>query len=277
MAHRNCKHCEQLNGIQMIHSPDRISKYLRLVYTIIMLSTAVGIMVTCFNTTASAQDVIVKLGDEQIIAAISVDSSAQNTADKQWQQDFKNDLRHAMNLTGIFKLLSQAQLLPNLKEEGFDKTDFDAWHASAAQALIKARIRPVGGQYSFEFKLYDVADTREIAVGYRTMTLSSKRYRDAINAFINAVVGYYTGTPGFLGSRILVVQKLSRSRPSRVASMGIDGTGLSRITSDKSIAMLPAWGPNDGVLLTSYRAGKPDVWLAAGGKMKNISRWNTKY
>lgn len=180
-------------------------------------------------------------------------------------------LEHGLSLSGLFDVVPQASYLPGLAQEGLAKTNYNQWFASGAQALVKVQYKTVGNSVLIEFALYDVAANKEIKLDYDRPSVTTSTYPKAVYAFVNAVIKYITGEPGFLGQTILATTRGSRGKPSSVVSMTTDGREVSSVLRNSSLQMLPAWGGGGSVLLTSYQSGNPDLYSVSGGKATRIS------
>jgi TolB protein len=49
--------------------------------------------------------------------------------------------------------------------------------------------------------------------------------------------------------------------------MNMDGTGVSPVTNNRSVNILPAWGPGGAVMYTSFANGNPDLVSGSGGNV----------
>lgn len=221
----------------------------------------------------AAQDVVVNVSTRKIALALA---QPQPLASSQSEiaQDLNKTMRHGLELSGLFAIIHPDQFLPNLATETTAKTSFVGWHGSGADALIKVSYRTIGSQLDLDMRLYDVTAEREINLAYQKPAATSTNYKPAVYAFINAVIKYYTGQEGFLGQRILAVQRTKRGAPPRVVSLGIDGSEVSVIKSENAIQLLPNWGPGGGVLYTSYARTNPDLYLNSS-RISSFAGMNT--
>jgi TolB protein len=83
-----------------------------------------------------------------------------------------------------------------------------------------------------------------------------------------------TGKPGMASARILMVGTLNGHKELYVCDA--DGSGLLRLTDDKSVSVGPKWGPKgDEFVYTSFLSRFPDVYLVdvASGRRKCIARY----
>jgi TolB protein len=89
--------------------------------------------------------------------------------------------------------------------------------------------------------------------------MGSRGFRMAVHAASDAVVRWATGEPGMAASRIAYVVQGRGSKEIYVVDS--DGENPTRITSDGSIALSPAWSPDGRRLAyTSYKSGAPYLY-----------------
>ncbi len=78
--------------------------------------------------------------------------------------------------------------------------------------------------------------------------------------FVDSITACVTGCPGMLFTRIVYARKAPGT--TKEIWMTDVGSGLQvQISSDGSLAVLPAWGPGGAVAWTGYSAGNPDLYL----------------
>lgn len=176
-------------------------------------------------------------------------------------------LEHTLLLSGLFDVVPQGSFLPGLTSESLARTDYDKWFASGAQLLVKGELTASG----INLVLYDVTGNKKIDLVYDVPKVSDGNVVPQVYAFVNAVIKYFTGADGFMGQSLIAVSRESKGMPSRVVTMTTDGQNVSNVVKHSAIQMLPAWGPEGGVLLTSYRSGTPDLYLSQGGVLRIIS------
>lgn len=228
-----------------------------------------------FSSSAQAQTVDAPRGEvtvyvsSQKVALAVLPLAESSKVDLARQID--DTLTHTLNLSGVFSLLPVASFMPGLMQEPMATTDYSKWHISGASALIKGEVRSSGSGYWLDLGLFDVDGSKRVSLSWQAKTVTSSNVRSAVYEFVNAVVGYYTGEPGFFGQSMLAVSRDGRGKDARIVLMSTDGTGVSRVTKSTAIEMLPAWGPDGSVLLTSYAKGNPDLYIVRGGNGKRIS------
>jgi TolB protein len=171
-----------------------------------------------------------------------------------------------LNLAGMFKVLDPAGFLADLKAEGLG-VDPKKWKDAGAYGVIKYRVTP--GEV--EFRLYEVAKG---ATPSLTRTYPRKGdLRPLVHRWCNEVVKYYTGEPGFFGSKIAFAVKGKGG--NAVYAMDFDGANAYSVSRNSSTNMFPAWSPSGAqIAYTSYMRNNPDLYIgpAAGGRPKQISK-----
>lgn len=170
-----------------------------------------------------------------------------------------------LSVAGMFKVLDPAGFLADLKAEGLI-IDPQKWKDVGAFGVIKYRATAS----DVEFRLY------EISKG--TTSVLSKVYprkgdtRTIAHRFCNEVVKYYTGEPGFFGSKITFTAKGRTT--SAIYAMDFDGANAYKISNNDSQNILPAWSPSGGqIAYTSFMRNNPDLYVgpAGGGRPNKLS------
>lgn len=174
-----------------------------------------------------------------------------------------------LGVAGWFKVLDPRSFLANLEAEGLE-LEIQKWKDVGAFGVMKYRVSRAGGDIQIDFRLYEVEKGQKPVL---SRTHRGKDVRQLVHKWCNEVVEYYTGEPGFFGSRIAFVSK-SRSGGKAVMAMDFDGHGVYSLTRNASLNILPAWSPGGGqVAFTSYMRDNPDLYVvgAGGGRPKRIS------
>ena len=177
-----------------------------------------------------------------------------------------------MTVAGFFKVLDPASFLADL---GTEKLSIDPqkWKDVGAYGVIKYRVVTSGDSVDIEFRLYEVSKGAG-AVLQRTYKGRKADLRGFAHAWCNEVVKYYTGEPGFFGSKLAFVAKGRGS--SRILVSDFDGNNPYSITRNTSINMLPAWNRSGSeVAFTSYMRNNPDLYVvgAGGGRPRRVASY----
>lgn len=162
-----------------------------------------------------------------------------------------------LSVAGVFKVLDPASFLADQKAEGLT-IDPPKWKDVGAFGVIKSRASAT----DIEFRLY------EISKG--TTSVLTKVYprkgdtRTIAHRFCNEVVKYYTGEPGFFGSKIAFTAKSKTT--SAIYAMDFDGANAYKVSNNSSQNILPSWSPSGGqIAYTSFMRNNPDLYVAAAG------------
>ena len=171
-----------------------------------------------------------------------------------------------LGVAGVFKVLDPAGFLADLKAEGVG-IDPQRWKDAGAYGVIKYRV--TAGDV--EFRLYEVAKGQAASL---TRTYPRKGgLRQIVHRWCNEVVKYYTGEPGFFGSKIAFAVKARRG--NAIYAMDFDGANAYAVSRNSSTNMFPAWSPSGGqIAYTSYMRNNPDLYIAPanGGRPKQVSK-----
>ncbi|HTE50995.1 MAG TPA: Tol-Pal system beta propeller repeat protein TolB [Kofleriaceae bacterium] len=178
-----------------------------------------------------------------------------------------------MKVSGWFKPVDLGSVAGDLKTEGVG-VDTARWKEAGAYGVIKYRSEVTGGRLTIDFKLYEV-EKGDRAVLSRTYRGAPGDVRKLTHMWCNEVVKYFTGEPGFFGSRLAFSAK-GGPRTKKVMAVDFDGYGAYSVTRNSSINILPAWSPSGGeIAFTSYMRANPDVYIASagGGKPRRVSHY----
>ena len=89
--------------------------------------------------------------------------------------------------------------------------------------------------------------------------------RTIVHTWCNEVVKYYTGEPGFFGSKIAFTAKGKGT--SAIMAMDFDGTNAYSVSNNSSTNILPAWSPSGGqIAYTSFMRVEPRPLRRARGR-----------
>jgi TolB protein len=171
-----------------------------------------------------------------------------------------------LNIAGPFKVLDPAGFLADLKAEG---TGIEAqkWKDVGAYGVIKYK----ASTDQIDFKLYEVSKGNKPSLE-KSYKRSGTDTRTIVHKWCNEVVKYYTGSPGFFGSKITFTAK--GKGKSAIMAMDFDGNNAYSVSNNSSTNILPAFSPTGGqIAYTSFMRSNPDLYIApaGGGRPKKIS------
>ena len=132
----------------------------------------------------------------------------------------------------------------------------DYWKKSGAAYLLGGTVRLLkDGKWVMTAQLKGVESGEAIVQkAYRGLPVNE---RAAAHRFADEVVWRLTGKKGIAHSKIAFSNDSTGNKEIYVVDY--DGQGLTRLTTDKSIALLPRWSADGAKLYyTTYRYGNPD-------------------
>jgi len=171
-----------------------------------------------------------------------------------------------LGVAGPFKVLDPKSFLADLRSEGIG-IEPQKWKDVGAYGVIKYKVT---GD-AIDFKLYEVSKGNKASLE-KTYKRSGTDTRTIVHRWCNEVVKYYTGEPGFFGSKIAFTAK--GKGQSAIMAMDFDGYGAYKVSNNSSTNILPAWAPNGGqIAYTSFMRSNPDLYVApaGGGRPRKVS------
>ncbi len=149
-------------------------------------------------------------------------------------------LRNDLRLVSLFNVLDSRSFLANLEQEGLGITKAP-WSSVGAQGVVKGQLVGSGGSISLDLRLFEVArgESPILTKSYRG---SESQLRAFMHDFGNEILRVLTGKPGGFGTRITFARKAGAGRKD-IYVADFDGHGPGRVSSGRSLAMLPAFGP----------------------------------
>ncbi len=160
-------------------------------------------------------------------------------------------------LSSLFKVLKSKSFIADLAAEGMS-IDKDPWLQVGAQGVSKCKVTVAGDSVSLDFALFEVASGSKTVLKKR-YSGSKKDVRSMVHKWVNEVIKYYTGEPGSFGSR-LVFSRKTGPKVKHVYTADWTGGGISKVTRNNSINILPAFGPGGSVYYTSFVEGSPFLY-----------------
>ncbi len=168
-------------------------------------------------------------------------------------------VRADLTLSGLFDVLDPRGFLAD-PAEGYAAPSirFARWSDVGADALAKARVRPAAGELDAELHLYEVRAGREVLATHVHANASDARA--AGHRIADEIVRYYTHEPGVFATKLVAVRKAKGQWD--LVELDVDGKNPRVLLSDRNILLAPAWRPDGrAILVTSYRSGRPELWL----------------
>ncbi|HEX8672140.1 MAG TPA: hypothetical protein VF710_09635 [Longimicrobium sp.] len=148
-----------------------------------------------------------------------------------------------------------------------DPVNVALWRERGADWVLSGTLAPRAGGSTLRLTLHDAVYGQTKGEGsFDLPAASDRRFRMAVHAAADAAVRWATGEPGIAATRIAFVTQGRGSK--EIYLVDSDGENVTRLTSDGSLALSPAWSPDGGrIAYTSYRGGMPALYernLASG-------------
>ncbi|MDY7228484.1 DPP IV N-terminal domain-containing protein [Hyalangium rubrum] len=195
-------------------------------------------------------------------APLSVDDGGKKAA-AEFDEPFMFDLR----ASGLFQVLDRASFTADAKEGmTAGSINFSRWTDVGAESLVKVQLGAEGGTLRGELRLFNVGTGREdLKVSHSVPTPEP---RQLAHFLADALYKHLTRESSPFLSRITFVRKAGQNRDVYLADW--DGNNARAVTSG-GINLLPALGPGGTVAFTSYRRGRPDLYIQApGGEARQL-------
>lgn len=199
---------------------------------------------------------------------VAVTAPIADAGSRQAAKEFDQALMFDLAASGIFGVLDRKSFLADAKE-GLDAggIKFNRWSDVGADMLVKTQIARAGETVSGELRLYTVAAAKEeLKVSH---SVSAKNPRALAHHFAGELYRHFTGEKGPFGSRLAFVKRNGADREVWLADW--DGRNAEPI-AQSGINILPVVTPkNDGVAFTSYRQGRPALFVGSKGRVSIFS------
>lgn len=173
---------------------------------------------------------------------------------------FDEALVFDLGASGLFQMLERASFLAS-PTEGLAASgiNFARWVDVGAESLVKVQLSSTPSELRGELRLYGVGSGREELKATQAVPLAEPRR--LAHALADAVYKHFTRETGPFQTRITYVRQSGRDKDVWVADW--DGRGGRSLTSG-GINLLPTLGPQGRVAFTSYKAGRPDIFVSTG-------------
>lgn len=186
---------------------------------------------------------------------------AQDDGAKAQAAEFDAALLFDLQACGLFQVLDRKSYLGDTKEGVTASTiTFQNWLNVGAESLVKTQLSKDGDNLRGDLRLFNVNAGREELKASEAVPM--KDARRLAHKLANAVYKHFTKETGPFESRIAFVRKSSTGKDVYLADW--DGKNASAVSSG-NINVLPAVAPDRSVAFTSYKRGKPELFLGRPG------------
>lgn len=222
------------------------------------------------RATGQPIELVVRPGAERSLTPLAVPTLRVDSAVKV-APNADAKMRRAFELSGYFEVLGPDRFYFEAANEWAESgINYRNWTNVGAAGLVRTRLSADGGKVHLDFRLYDVVNNREIVLkDWKPKSVSSNHVQREIYAFVNAVIAYYSGSAGPFGGRVTFAAR-GTGGYKQIYTIGVDGSDLHAVTRDRTIHLLPSWGPGGKVMYTSYRANNPDLWIGSGSNAQKL-------
>jgi TolB protein len=236
----------------------------KLAISVVVAAACAGALVSTAHADDPAGGVVIDVsGAKRTLYPIAIPTSPDGDAavTREAAQVTSFDL----SVAGVFKVLDPAGFLADLKAEGLG-IDPQKWKDVGAFGVVKYRATAT----DIEFRLYEVSKG-----GNAVLTKTYPRKGDTrtiVHRWCNEIVKYYTGEPGFFGSKIAFTAKTATT--SAIYAMDFDGANPYKVSNNPSQNILPAWSPSGAqIAYSSFMRNNPDLYVASagGGRPRQLS------
>ena len=163
--------------------------------------------------------------------------------------------------TGLFNPLNKDAFVQK-PDIAHLKPRFEDWSLITAQALVTGKLLVKDDKLKVEFRLWDLAASREmIALSFTTTPSNWRRVAHIIS---DKIYERLTGETGYFDTRIIYVSEtgLKTERVKRLAIMDQDGANIKYLTLGNELVLTPRFNPtNQLVTYMSYFRNLPRVYL----------------
>ncbi len=236
------------------------------------VAVAIATMLLAAGPAAAQDEVYLKVtspGLSRVVIGLPPFATRPGT-DSGGSTSFSLTLKQDLGETAVIGLVPDENAKLVADEPGDAALTRQRWRAVGAQFLLEGSIGGSAGQLVVEARLWDLA-AGQIAYARRLQGAPTLGATMA-HTLANELVHLFTGKPGPFLSRIAFVS--DRSGTKELWVMRWDGSDAQQLTSQRSIALSPAWSPDGSWLAyTSFLRGNPQLFVLrpTQGYLKPIS------
>jgi len=141
------------------------------------------------------------------------------------------------------------------------KQSWTEFAAAGAHAGLHGLVTFRGDRVETEMRLYDLTTPDQRLIASKKFELAAAAWRRLSHKIADEVVLQFTGEPGVADTKIAYVSgKLGQKE---IVMADYDGVGLTPVTRNGSINLMPVWSPDSRSLAyTSFSQGYPDLYRA---------------
>ena len=198
------------------------------------------------------------------VSPLHVDPQSENFKDikiKKLGDSVSSVIEKNFKSTGLFNPLNKDAFVQK-PDIAHLKPRFEDWRLITAQALVTGKLLIKDGKLKVEFRLWDLAASKEmIALAFTTTPSNWRRVAHIIS---DKIYERLTGETGYFDTRIIYVSEKGPKdqRIKRLAIMDQDGANTKYLTLGNELVLTPRFNPaNQLVTYLSYFRNLPRVYL----------------
>jgi TolB protein len=212
-----------------------------------------GILSTAPTARPQSPDVLLNViagGAKKLNIAIPDFTLAGGTDSQGLSRGLPDVVSRDLTFSTLFSVVSSVPALPANNPEAVR----EAWAnfaAAGAHAGLQGLLTLAGDRLQVEMRLYDLTSPEQRLIVSKKLELPAAQARRLGHKVADEVVFQFTGELGVADTRIAFAGSASGTKEIYV--MDYDGAGLSRVTSNQSINLSPAWSVDTrSIAFTSY-------------------------
>ncbi|MBQ4358922.1 MAG: hypothetical protein II767_01560, partial [Proteobacteria bacterium] len=182
-------------------------------------------------------------------------------------------IRNDLNMSGLFEVLPvETYALVNAAKEGVTQStiQFDSWYNVGASVLVKAHYKVEHSKGEFEFAVFNIDSASPIPLAMGKRTVTPDNVRAVAHEFVNKLIGFFTGTDGVFGTRILFAAR-GKNNYRTIRSFETDGFGGTTYDLPEAINVMPEWGPKGSILFTQLLTKGDNIFLYENKELKQLT------
>ena len=198
------------------------------------------------------------------VSPLHVDSQSDNYQDvkvKDLGERISTVIEKNFKSTGLFNPLNKDAFVQK-PDIAHLKPRFEDWRLITAQALVTGKLLIKDDKLKVEFRLWDLAASKEIIALAFTTTPSN--WRRVAHIISDKIYERLTGESGYFDTRIIYVSEAGpkNQRVKKLAIMDQDGENTKYLTLGNELVLTPRFNPtNQLVTYLSYFRNLPRVYL----------------
>jgi TolB protein len=188
---------------------------------------------------------------------------SQDDGAKKLVAEFDDALKFDLSACGLFQVLDRKSFLADPKEGiTASSINFSNWSNIGADALVKTQLSADGEMVRGDLRLFTVASGKEELKA--SEQAAHKDVRRLAHKLANALYKFYTHETGPFETKIAWSRKTAGGKDVYLSDW--DGKNAVGIGVG-GINTLPTIAPDGAVAFTSFRSGKPDLFVSRNGAM----------